>query len=138
MDRPPGMTVGCRPSDGSGRDSSTATAASGEGGHGLADPRGRARRRVRVPGRGDGRGDDLDIGDTPYCDEPEALGAEECYGGSKAEKTIALILGWPSAVAGFLVLPLAIYFAARGVRGRLVIGTAAVALALGGLSILIG
>lgn len=80
----------------------------------------------------------IDIGDTPYCDEPEALGAEECYGGSKAEKTIALILGWPSAVAGFLVLPLAIYFAARGVRGRLVIGTAAVALALGGLSILIG
>jgi hypothetical protein len=85
-----------------------------------------------------------DIGDTPRCDDPAAIaeavaeGETECFDGSSAQKTITLVLGWPSAVLAGIGALLAIYFAATGLRGRLVVAITAAAIVLGALSILIG
>jgi hypothetical protein len=86
----------------------------------------------------------IDIGGAPRCDDPEALvealaeGEEDCYEGSSTQKVISLVLGWPSAILAALACLAAFYFAARGLRGRLVIQLAVAAIVLGALSILIG
>jgi hypothetical protein len=88
----------------------------------------------------------IDIGDTPRCDDEAAIAAEfesgdpevECFEGSAAQKTISLILGWPSAVLAGLAAVLALYFVASGRHGRLVVVLTGAAVVLGGLSIVIG
>ena len=80
-----------------------------------------------------------DIGGTPTCEELKAANsAGECFSGSSLQKGITLGLGWPSgALAGVAALA-ALAFVITGRRGRLALQLAALALVLGGLSILIG
>ena len=84
-----------------------------------------------------------DIGETPTCDDVlsgEAALPEdgECFDGSSTQKTISLILGWPSGVLAGIAALLALFFAATGRQGRLVLQLTGAAVVLGGLSILIG
>jgi hypothetical protein len=84
-----------------------------------------------------------DIGETPTCDDVlsgEAALPEdgECFDGSSTQKTISLILGWPSGVLAGIAAVLALFFAATGRQGRLVLQLTGAAVVLGALSILIG
>lgn len=84
-----------------------------------------------------------EIGDTPPCEDvrsgEEPLPADgECFDGSEGKKTVALVLGWPSAVLAGVAALLAIFFAATGRRGRLLMMLTGAAIALGGLSIAVG
>lgn len=84
-----------------------------------------------------------EIGDTPTCDDilsgEAALPADgECFDGSSAQKTISLILGWPSGILAGIAALMALYFAATGRRGRLLLQLTGAAIVLGALSILIG
>jgi hypothetical protein len=84
-----------------------------------------------------------DIGDTPTCDDVLAGKAalpsdNECFDGSSTQKTISLILGWPSGVLAGIAALFALYFAATGRRGRTLLQLVAVAIVLGALSIGIG
>ena len=84
-----------------------------------------------------------DIGSTPTCEDvltgQAALPSDhECFDGSSTKKTISLILGWPSGVLAGLAALLAIYFAATGLRGRLVLQMTGAAVVLGALSIIVG
>jgi hypothetical protein len=84
-----------------------------------------------------------DIGETPTCDDvlsgEAALPADgECFDGSSTQKTISLILGWPSGVVAGIAALLALFFAATGRQGRLMLQLTGAAVVLGGLSILIG
>lgn len=84
-----------------------------------------------------------DIGETPTCDDvlsgEAALPADgECFDGSSTQKTISLVLGWPSGVLAGIAALLALFFAATGRQGRLVLQLTGAAVVLGGLSILIG
>ncbi|MGH2953493.1 MAG: hypothetical protein ACRDK9_05655 [Solirubrobacterales bacterium] len=85
----------------------------------------------------------LDIGDTPTCDD--VLSGEaplpddgECFEGSSEQKGASLVLGWPSGVLAGIAALLAVYFAASGRMGRLLVQLTAVAIVLGGVSILVG
>jgi hypothetical protein len=80
-----------------------------------------------------------DIDGTPTCEELQAANsAGECFSGSSLQKGITLGLGWPSgALAGVAALA-ALAFVMTGRRGRLALWLAALAIVLGGLSILIG
>jgi hypothetical protein len=89
----------------------------------------------------------LDIGDTPRCDDPAALEEEraesgdlviECFEGSQAQKVISLVLGWPSAALAGIAALVALFFAATGRQGQLLLRLTGTAIVLGGLSILIG
>jgi hypothetical protein len=84
-----------------------------------------------------------DIGDTPTCDDvlsgKAALPSDnECFDGSSTQKTINLVLGWPSGVLAGIAALFALYFAATGRRGRTMLQVVAVAVVLGALSIGIG
>jgi hypothetical protein len=88
-----------------------------------------------------------DIGDTPRCDDRTALEEEraetgdlviECFEGSQGQKVASLALGWPSAVIAGLAALVALYFVFTGRNGQLLLRLTGVAIALGGLSILIG
>jgi hypothetical protein len=84
-----------------------------------------------------------DIGDTPTCDDvlsgKAALPSDnECFDGSSTQKTISLVLGWPSGVLAGIAALFALYFAATGRRGRELLQLVAVAIVLGALSIGIG
>jgi len=85
----------------------------------------------------------VDIGDTPTCDD--VLSGEaavpsdgECFDGSSTQKTISLILGWPSAVLAGIAALMALFFTFTGRQGRLVLQLTGAAIVLGALSILIG
>jgi hypothetical protein len=86
----------------------------------------------------------VDIGGTPRCDDPEALaeavaeGEDECFDGSSAQKTISLVLGWPSGILAAIAALVALFFAFTGRSGRLVLQLTGAAVFLGVLSILIG
>jgi hypothetical protein len=89
----------------------------------------------------------VDIGDTPRCDDPAALEEEraetddlviECFDGSQTQKVISLVLGWPSAILAGIAALLALFFAATGRQGQLLLRLTGTAIVLGGLSILIG
>jgi hypothetical protein len=89
----------------------------------------------------------LDIGDTPRCDDPAALEEEraetgelviECFEGSQAQKVISLVLGWPSGILAGIAALVALFFAATGRHGQLLLRLTGTAIVLGGLSILIG
>ena len=81
----------------------------------------------------------IDIADTPLQDEcaadPTCL---EYFDGSSAQKTIYIVLAWPSAVLAGIAALLGLYFAATGKRGRLLLQLTGAAVALGALAILIG
>lgn len=89
----------------------------------------------------------LDIGDTPRCDDPAALEEErqesgdlviECFEGSQTQKVISLVLGWPSGILAGIAALVALFFAATGRHGQLLLRLTGTAIVLGGLSILIG
>lgn len=89
----------------------------------------------------------VDIGETSTCDQffgDVASGEitpdpdDECFDGSSAQKTISVVLAWASGVAGVLAVLAALALAITGRRGRLLAQLAGAAIALGGLSILIG
>jgi hypothetical protein len=89
----------------------------------------------------------IDIGDTPRCDDPAALEEEraesgdlviECFEGSQTQKVISLALGWPSGVLAGIAALVALFFAATGRQGQLLLRLTGTAIVLGGLSILIG
>ena len=84
-----------------------------------------------------------DIGDTPTCDDilagEAAVPADgECFDGSSGQKVATLVLGWPSAVLAGIAALVALYFAATGLRGRLLMQLTGVAIVLGVVSILVG
>ena len=80
-----------------------------------------------------------DIGGTPTCEDLEATNsAGECFSGSSLQKGITLGLGWPSGVLAGVAALAALAFVITGRRGRLALQLAALAIVLGGLSILIG
>ena len=85
-----------------------------------------------------------DIGDTPRCDDPEGIaqaiaeGETECFDGSSAQKTITLILGWPSGILAGIAALVALFFAFTGRQGPLLLRLTGAAIVLGVLSILIG
>ena len=82
-----------------------------------------------------------DIADTPIqedCVPPPAGDCTEYFDGSSTQKTITLILGWPSGVLAGIAALLALYFAATGLRGRLLLQLTGASIALGAASILIG
>lgn len=84
-----------------------------------------------------------DIGDTPTCkdalQDPSLLGPDrECFDGSTTQKTISLIFGWPSGILAGIAALVAVYFAATGRRGRLLLTLTGAAIVLGAISILIG
>jgi hypothetical protein len=89
----------------------------------------------------------VDIGDTPRCDDPAALEEEraesgdlviECFDGSEAQKVISLVLGWPSGILAGIAALVALFLAATGRQGQLLLRLTGTAIVLGGLSILIG
>jgi hypothetical protein len=91
-----------------------------------------------------------DIGDTPTCDDlrqeiQESVQSggppptdDECFDGSSGQKTASLILGWPSGVLAGIAALVALFFAATGRRGRLLLQLTGAAIVLGALSIVIG
>ena len=83
----------------------------------------------------------VDIGETATCDDPQGIiesGKNECFDGSSGQKTASLILGWPSGVLAGIAALVALYFAATGRRGRLLLQLTGAAIVLGALSIVIG
>ena len=89
----------------------------------------------------------VDIGDTPRCDDDAAIAEEreetgdlviECFDGSQAQKVISLVLGWPSGILAGIAALVALFFAATGRHGQLLLRLTGTAIVLGGLSILIG
>jgi hypothetical protein len=84
-----------------------------------------------------------DVGGTPTCHDVSAGNAAipsdgECFRGSSLQKAITLGLGWPSGMVAGMAGLLALAFAVTGRRRRLALLLAALAIVLGGLSILVG
>ena len=84
----------------------------------------------------------VDIGETPTCHDVRFNGASpndgQCFSGSSLQKTISLVLGYPSGVIAGVAALLALGFAITGRRGRLTVALTALAVCLGALGILIG
>ena len=85
----------------------------------------------------------VEISDTPTCDDilsgAAALPSDnECFDGSGGQKTISLVLGFPSGVLAGIAALAALFFAATGRNGRLLMQLTGAAIVLGGLSILVG
>jgi hypothetical protein len=83
-----------------------------------------------------------DISGTPTCEDVDAGRAEpkdgECYDGSSAQKTIAVILGFAGGGVGAIGALAALAFTITGRRGRLVLVLAGSAVVVSGISIGIG
>jgi hypothetical protein len=88
-----------------------------------------------------------DLGDSPRCDDPAGIEAEraetgdpeiECFDGSQAQKTISLVLGWPSGALAAIAAAFALYFAATGRQGQLLLRITGAAVVLGAASIVVG
>jgi hypothetical protein len=88
-----------------------------------------------------------DIGGTPRCDAPAAIAQEreetgtlevQCFDGSQLQKTVSLLLGWPAGIIAGIAALVALFFAATGRRGELMLRLTGSAIVLGALSILIG
>jgi hypothetical protein len=81
----------------------------------------------------------FDIIDAPLCSEPEDIEfGEECYDGSSTQRIFDLLFGFPAGILGVVTAGLAVYFAATGLRGKLLLQTAIAALVLFGGSLLVG
>ena len=84
-----------------------------------------------------------DIGDTPTCADVRSGAAPlpsdlECFDGSSTQKTISLILGWPSGILAGIAALAALFFTITGRYGRLVLQRTAAAVVLGAASLIIG
>ncbi len=82
-----------------------------------------------------------DIADTPIeedCFPPPTGDCTEYFDGSSAQKTGTLVLGFPSGVIAGIAALVALYFAATGRRGRLLLQLTGAAIVLGAVSILVG
>jgi hypothetical protein len=85
----------------------------------------------------------VDIGSTPTCDDISSGQAAvpsdgECFNGSSTQKTISLVLGWPSGVLAGIAAALLLSYAITGRRGRLAVQGIGLALIMGVLSIAVG
>jgi hypothetical protein len=82
----------------------------------------------------------FDILDARLCSEPATLAdvGEECYDGSSTQRVFDLLFGFPAGILGVVTAGLAVYFAATGLRGKLLLQTAIAALVLFGGSLLVG
>jgi hypothetical protein len=89
----------------------------------------------------------VDINDTPRCDDRAALIAKarenpgqkiDCFDGGSAKKAVVLALGFLGGAIGAIAAIVALLFTITGRRGRLLLQLTALAIALSGLSILIG
>jgi hypothetical protein len=81
----------------------------------------------------------FDIVDAPLCSEPEEIElGEECYDGSSTQRFFDLLFGFPAGILGIAAAGLAVYFAATGRRGRLLVLVGIAALVLFGGSLLVG
>ena len=88
----------------------------------------------------------VDVGDRPRCDDTAAIqrlsqthqGLVKCFDVTTAQRTVTLVLGWVGGVLAGIAALLALAFAVTGARGGLVLLLTALAVALSGLSILIG
>jgi hypothetical protein len=81
----------------------------------------------------------FDILDAPLCSEPETIEfGEECYDGSSTQRFFDLLFGFPAGILGVVTAGLAVYFAATGRRGRLLVMVGIAALVLFGGSLLVG
>jgi hypothetical protein len=81
----------------------------------------------------------IEIADTPLLDACQAdPTCSEYFDGSSAQKTIAVAFGFISGALAAVGALVALYFAATGRRGRLLLQLTGVAIAFGALSLLIG
>jgi hypothetical protein len=82
----------------------------------------------------------FEIIDAQLCSEPATAAdiGEECYDGSSTQRVLDLLFGFPAGVLGIATAVLAVYFAATGRRGRLLLQIGLGALVLFGGSLLIG
>jgi hypothetical protein len=85
----------------------------------------------------------IDIGGTPTCHDISSGNAAvpadgQCFSGSSLQKTISLVLGWPSGVIAGGTAVLALAFAITGRSGRRMLLATALAMVLGALTFLIG
>lgn len=84
----------------------------------------------------------VDISQTPTCHDVQFNGAApndgECFSGSSLQKTLSLVLGFPSGALAGIAGVLAVLFAVTGRHARLTLTLAGVAIALGVLSIVVG
>jgi hypothetical protein len=80
-----------------------------------------------------------EISDTPLLDACQAdPTCTEYFDGSSAQKTIAVVFGFISGALAAVGALIALYFAATGRRGRLLLQVTGAAIAFGALSLLIG
>lgn len=84
-----------------------------------------------------------DIGGTPTCDDVRSGAAalpsdNECFDGSSGQKTVSVVLGWPSGVLAGIAALVALMFVFTGRRGALLLRLTGAAIVLGALSIGIG
>lgn len=70
----------------------------------------------------------LNPDDTPRC---EQITAGECFDMTKTQQTIQNVLAWPAGIIGAAAALLALYFAATGRQGPLLMRLTGVALVLG-------
>jgi hypothetical protein len=86
----------------------------------------------------------VEIGDLPRCDDQAAIDAKsaetgeaqiDCFKGSQTKKTISVAAGWPSGAVAAVASLLALYFAATGRRGPLLLRLTTAAIVLGAISI---
>jgi hypothetical protein len=84
----------------------------------------------------------VDIAGTPTCHDVRlglaAPSGNSCFDGSSFQKTIAVILGFAGGGVAVIAMISAIAFTITSRRGRLVAVLAVAALALTGISILVG
>jgi hypothetical protein len=81
-----------------------------------------------------------DISDTPTCQDlaDATFAAGECFNGSSLQKAVTLGLGWTSGVMAGVAALIALIFVVTGRYSRLTLQLAALAVLLGGVSILTG
>jgi hypothetical protein len=76
----------------------------------------------------------LNPDDTPRCEQiasGEVAGGGECYELTKTQQTIQNIFAWPAGIIGAAAALMALYFAATGRRGQLLLRLTGVAVVLG-------
>jgi len=79
--------------------------------------------------------------DTPRCEQfvsGEVAGGGECYDITETQQLIQNIFALPAAVLGALGALLALYFAATGRQGRLLVRLAGAAVVLGVAAVIVG
>lgn len=87
------------------------------------------------------------IGDYPPCGDTTAVQNEreesgdlmvECFDGSQGRSDATVATGWASAAVAGIAALMALFFAATGRHGKLLLGLTGAAIVLGALSLLLG